>query len=95
MLQNPNITGNIAKWAAELAEFELDFLPHHAIKSLVLADFVADWTPLPCNPWGSGDSEPEAKAPVFTEPHWMLFFDSSSRKHGARAGILLLTPDGE
>jgi hypothetical protein len=33
MLHNPNATGNIAKWVAELAEFELDFLLHHAVKS--------------------------------------------------------------
>jgi hypothetical protein len=50
MLHNPNATRNIAKWAAELAEFELDFLPHHAVKSQVLANFMADWTPPPCNP---------------------------------------------
>jgi ribonuclease HI len=40
------------------------------------------------------DSEPEDKAPVFTEPHWTLFFDGSSCKQGTRAGVLLLTPDG-
>jgi hypothetical protein len=33
MLHNSNATGNIAKWAAELAKFELDFITHHAIKS--------------------------------------------------------------
>jgi hypothetical protein len=79
----------------ELAEFEQDFLLHHAVKSQVLADFMADRTPPPCNPSGPGDSEPEAKASVFTKPHWMLFFDSSSCKEGVGAGILLLTPDGE
>jgi hypothetical protein len=42
MLHNPNATGNIAKWVVELAEFELDFLPHHTVRSQVLADFVAD-----------------------------------------------------
>jgi hypothetical protein len=26
ILCNPNVTGNIAKWAAELTEFELDFV---------------------------------------------------------------------
>jgi hypothetical protein len=46
-------------------------------------------------PGGSDYSESEAKAPVFTEPHWTLFFDGSSRKQGARAGVLLLTPEGE
>jgi hypothetical protein len=33
ILHNSNATGNIAKWAAELAEFQLDFQPRHAIKS--------------------------------------------------------------
>jgi hypothetical protein len=33
ILHNPNVTGNIAKWAVELAEFELDFVPRHAVKS--------------------------------------------------------------
>jgi hypothetical protein len=42
MLHNPNATENIANWVAELAEFKLDFLPHHAVKSQVLADFMAD-----------------------------------------------------
>jgi hypothetical protein len=42
MLHNPNATGNIAKWAAELVEFELDFVSCHMVKSQVLADFVAD-----------------------------------------------------
>jgi hypothetical protein len=54
MLHNPNATGNIAKWAAELAKFELDFLPCHAVKSQVLADFMADWTPPPCHLGGPG-----------------------------------------
>jgi ribonuclease HI len=44
---------------------------------------------------GLGDSDPEAKALVFTEPHWTLFFDDSSCKEGVEAGVLLLTPDGE
>jgi hypothetical protein len=33
MLHNPNVIGNIAKWVAELAEFELDFVSRHAVKS--------------------------------------------------------------
>jgi hypothetical protein len=45
ILRNPNATGNITKWAVELAEFELDFVPRHAVKSQVLPDFIVDWTP--------------------------------------------------
>jgi hypothetical protein len=33
ILHNSNATGNIAKWDAELAEFQLDFRPCHTIKS--------------------------------------------------------------
>jgi hypothetical protein len=45
ILHNSNATGNIAKWAAELTGFQLHFQPRHAVKSQVLADFVAEWTP--------------------------------------------------
>jgi hypothetical protein len=54
ILYNPNATGNIANWAAELAEFQLDFQPRHAIKSQILADFIMEWTPPPVYPWGAG-----------------------------------------
>ena len=52
ILYNPNATGNIAKWAAELAEFQLDFQPRHAVKSQILVDFIVEWTPPPCTPRG-------------------------------------------
>jgi hypothetical protein len=63
ILHNSNATGNIAKWATELAEFQLDFRPHHAIKSQVLADFIVEWTP-PSVPEGPGpDSDPTPVEP--------------------------------
>jgi hypothetical protein len=96
ILRNPNVMGNIAKWVAELAEFELDFVPRHTVKSQVLADFIVDWTPS-ASPGGGGadDSEPEPRASVFTGPHWTLFFDGSSRKEGAGAGVVLIAPHGD
>jgi ribonuclease HI len=99
ILHNFNATGNIAKWAAELAGFQLDFQPRHAIKSQVLADFVAEWTPAPSVPGGPdhGSDPPrlEARAPVFTGPHWTLFFDGSARNKKAGAGVGLIDPHGE
>jgi hypothetical protein len=53
VLHNPNATSNIAKWAAELAKFELDFVVCHATKSQVLANFVVDWMPPPSHPGGT------------------------------------------
>jgi ribonuclease HI len=61
----------------------------------VLADFVADRTPPPFHSGGQDDDEPEPNAPVFTGPHWTLFFNGSSRKLGGSVGVLLLTPSGE
>jgi hypothetical protein len=95
VLHNPNATSNIAKCVAELAEFELDFIPCYTVISQVLANFMANWTPPPCHPGGPDDGEPEPRAPVFTKPHCTLFFNSSLRKQGARAGVLLLTLNGE
>jgi hypothetical protein len=73
ILHNSNATGNIAKWTVQLAEFQLDFQPHHAIKSQVLADFIVEWTPSPSAPrCPDPDSDPtpaESRALVFTEPH--------------------------
>jgi hypothetical protein len=45
MFENKESTGRIDKWATELAEHVINFVSHSAIKSLVFADFVADWTP--------------------------------------------------
>jgi hypothetical protein len=73
ILHNSNAIGNIAKWAAELAEFQLDFQPRHTIKSQVLANFILEWTPPPSAPGGpnpASDPTPvEPRGPVFTEPH--------------------------
>jgi hypothetical protein len=71
---------------AELAEFELDFLLRHTVKSQMLADLVVDWTPPLCYPGDLEVSETEVKALVFTESHWTLFFDGSSHKQGAAGG---------
>jgi hypothetical protein len=99
ILHNSNATGNIAKWAAELAGFQLDFQPRHAFKSQVLADFVVKWTPTPSvlgGPDHGSDPPPlEARAPVFTGPHWTLFFDGSTRNKKAGAGVVLIDPNGE
>jgi ribonuclease HI len=99
ILHNSNATSNIAKWTAELTEFQLDFQPCHAVKSQVLSDFIVEWTPSLSAPGGPDpDSDPtpaELRAPVFTEPHWTLFFDGSARQQGGSAGVVLIDPSGD
>ena len=45
IFENREASGRIGKWATQLASHTIDFVPRSAIKSQVLADFVADWTP--------------------------------------------------
>ncbi|XP_070054034.1 uncharacterized protein [Nicotiana tomentosiformis] len=39
------IYGRLAKWAVEMSEFDVEYKPRTTIKSQVLADFVADFSP--------------------------------------------------
>jgi hypothetical protein len=45
MFENKESTGRMGKWATKLAEHVINFVARSAIKSHVLSDFVADWTP--------------------------------------------------
>jgi ribonuclease HI len=55
-----------------------------------------EWTPPSSAPGGPDpDSDPtpaEPRVPVFTEPHWTLFFDGSARQQGGGAGVVLVDP---
>jgi hypothetical protein len=41
---NPDAAGRITKWSVELMGETLAYAPRKAIKSQILADFVAEWT---------------------------------------------------
>jgi ribonuclease HI len=67
----------------ELMGETLSFAPRKAIKSHVLADFLAEWvdTQLPT-------------APIQTEL-WTMYFDGSLMKTGVGAGLLFISPLGK
>jgi hypothetical protein len=44
IIQNPDAAGRIAKWSVELMGEALAYALRKAIKSQILADFVAEWT---------------------------------------------------
>jgi hypothetical protein len=52
IIQSQEASGRIAKWAVEIMGKTISFAPRKAIKSQVLADFVAEWvdTQLPTAP---------------------------------------------
>jgi len=83
MFENREASGRIGKWATQLAEHTIDFVSRSAIKSQVLADFIADWTPV----------VPSQEQPKI-EAIWQLECDGAYQRDGAGASAVLTAPSG-
>jgi hypothetical protein len=83
IIQCREASGRVAKWAVELMGKTISFAPRKAIKSQVLADFLAEWvdTQLPT-------------APIQAEL-WTMYVDGLLMKIGAGAGLLFISPLGK
>ena len=82
ILRNKEASGSIGKWAAELSQFDITYVPKTSITSQALADFMADWTP----------SNKEEKK-VVDQP-WILYTDGAWGQLGAGAAAVLIAPSG-
>ncbi|XP_074360580.1 uncharacterized protein LOC141700792 [Apium graveolens] len=96
VLHKPESSGRMLKWAVELGQFDLEYVPRTAIKGQALADFLLEF-----------DSEIDDKALVmlhpphaeesleeFPHPWWILHVDGAVNNGGAGAGIVLVSPEG-
>jgi ribonuclease HI len=83
VIRNPDAAGRIAKWSVELMGKTLAYAPRKAIKSQILADFVAEWT------------DTQLPLSQIQVECWTLYFDGSVMKTGAGAGLLFILPLGE
>ena len=83
IINNRDATGRIAKWAIELLPFDMTYKPRRAIKSQVLADFVAEWT------------EAELPKEYYAYSNWIMHFDGSKMLAGLGAGVVLTSPTGD
>jgi hypothetical protein len=83
IIRNPDATGRIVKWLVELMGETLTYAPRKAIKSQILADFIAEWT------------DTQLPLPQIQAECWTLYFDGSVMKTGASAGLLFISPLGE
>jgi ribonuclease HI len=74
----------IGKWATKLSQYAIEFTARTAIKSQVLADFVADWTP------SQGDEMNEDR----TETPWVMYCDGAYGDDGATSSAILMSALG-
>ena len=80
IINNHDALGWIAKWAIEVLPFDITYKPRRAIKSHVLANFVAKWT------------EAELPKEYDTYSNWVMHFDGSKMLAGLGAGVVLTSP---
>ena len=69
--------GRLIQWAVELSEFDIKYLPRHAIKAQALADFIAEFT------LSHNDSE------VVEDKKWIIHVDGLSTQHTGGIRVVL------
>ncbi|GKV52282.1 hypothetical protein SLEP1_g58870 [Rubroshorea leprosula] len=81
ILQKPECSGRLIKWAVELGEFQIAFQQRSTIRAQTLANFVVECT--------SNQVKPNSEVET-----WTLYVDGSSNNKGSGAGAVLTGPDG-
>ncbi|KAL0446344.1 UNVERIFIED_CONTAM: hypothetical protein Slati_1762300 [Sesamum latifolium] len=81
-LGKPDTSGRLVKWAVELSEYDISYLPRTTIKAQALADFVSEMAEMTIK-----DASQDQK--------WLLHVDGSSTAQGSGAGIVITTSQGE
>jgi ribonuclease HI len=73
----------VSKWETKLSEYVVDFEKRSAIKSQVLADFIAEWT----EPGLSTDG-------IIPNTPWLVYYDGAWGNAGVGASAILISPSG-
>ncbi|KAL0462549.1 UNVERIFIED_CONTAM: hypothetical protein Slati_0142500 [Sesamum latifolium] len=81
-LGKPDTSRRLVKWAMELSEYDISYLPRTTIKAQALADFILEMTEMTVK-----DASQDQK--------WLLHVDGSSTAQGSGADIVITTPQGE
>ncbi|GJX31955.1 reverse transcriptase domain-containing protein [Tanacetum coccineum] len=84
VLAKPEKSGRVAKWAIELGEHEIEFKGRNSIKGQILADFLAETSPMEREKEKNGEAKRKEPEP---EPKntWKLFIDGASSSDGSGA----------
>ena len=81
VLKKPDVVGRMVKWAVELSEFDIKYVPRGSIKVQVFADFVVELSSKVARN-AEGDFR------------WVLSVDGSCNQLGSGAGVILEGPNG-
>jgi len=81
VLKKPDVVGRMVKWAVELSEFDIKYVPRGSIKGQVFADFVVELSSKVARN-AEGDFR------------WVLSVDGSCNQLGSGAGVILEGPNG-
>ncbi|KAI5352093.1 hypothetical protein L3X38_004984 [Prunus dulcis] len=94
VLQKPEISGRLIKWAIELGEFDIQFVPRPAEKGQAVADFISELTlstaqptPEPVAETGLPEELDAERFDTLT-PVWILHVDGSANQQGCGAGLV-------
>ncbi|KAL0293066.1 UNVERIFIED_CONTAM: hypothetical protein Sradi_6958200 [Sesamum radiatum] len=81
-LGKPNTSGRLVKWAVELSEYDIPYLPQTTIKAQALADFASEMAGISLQ--DTSDTE-----------KWLLHVDGSSIAQGSGGGAVITFPQGK
>ena len=84
LLKRSDFTGRITKWGTRLGSFDIRYRPRSLMKGQVLFNFVAEFSP-------------KNKREMVCHVEcclWKVFVDGASNAMGARAGIVIISPEG-
>ena len=88
VLPNRSATGRMAEWSLELSGFDLHFANTKMIKSMAMADFLAEWTATP-----GAEEDPQSSLPGSEDQgRWVMYFDGSFSYKGTGAAVLIVSP---
>ncbi|CAL2229571.1 unnamed protein product [Prunus armeniaca] len=103
VLQQPETSGRLVKWAIELGEFDIHYKPRPSTKGQAVANFISEFT----EPQASAATQiitkpnlPPSQVHVasngtldLTQPLWTLYMDGSSNAQRCGADLVLIFPD--
>ncbi|KAL0434518.1 UNVERIFIED_CONTAM: Ribonuclease HI [Sesamum latifolium] len=81
-LGKPDTSGRLVKWAVELSEYDISYVPRTTIKAQAFTDFVSEM---------AGMSVKDTSQ----DQVWLLHVDGLSTTQGSGAGIVVTSPQGE